>query len=68
MSLSDLNLESRVRYCFTCREHHIVNVNDYKTIQSLNFFEKEHRGHRTQVIDYKELKIILATQQSSKKW
>lgn len=68
MGLYDLNLIKRVRYCFDCRAHHIVDVNDYKKIQSLNRFEKEHLCHRTQIIDLKELEKLLATQQSSKMW
>lgn len=57
MSLYDLE-NARVRVCFNCREYHLINVSDYKSIQSLNYFEKRHRGHRTQVVNFEELANI----------
>ncbi|MFX1310086.1 MAG: hypothetical protein ACFE9M_07825 [Promethearchaeota archaeon] len=46
----------RVRACFDCHVYCIIDVNDYKAIQLLQQFEKEHRGHRTQIVTLDELK------------
>ena len=48
--------QTRVRACFDCHEYCIINVNDYKAIQLLQQFEKNHRGHRTQIVTLDELK------------
>ncbi|MFW9972017.1 MAG: hypothetical protein ACFFDF_17640 [Candidatus Odinarchaeota archaeon] len=46
----------RVRACFDCHLYCIVDVENYKAIQSLNQFENAHRGHRTQIVLLDELK------------
>jgi len=46
----------RVRACFDCHVYCIVDVNNYKAIQLLNQFENTHRGHRTQIVPFDELK------------
>ncbi|GAI62603.1 unnamed protein product [marine sediment metagenome] len=70
MSFINNNMENnRVRICFDCREFHRINVSDYKTKESLQRFEKKHRGHRTQVVDMKELaEIFPDMHQSPKIW
>jgi len=70
MSFIYNNMENnRVRICFDCRELHRINVSDYKTKESLQRFEKKHRGHRTQVVDMKELASIFPNMhQGAKVW
>ena len=70
MSFINNNTENnRVRICFDCREFHRINVSDYKTKESLHRFEKKHQGHRTQVVDMKELAIIFPNMhQGQKVW
>ncbi|MFX0027080.1 MAG: hypothetical protein ACFE8M_11770 [Candidatus Hermodarchaeota archaeon] len=53
----------RVRVCFDCHEYHSVNVTNYKAIESLHQFEAKHRGHRTQIVNLKELKSESTTNQ-----
>ena len=47
--------QTRVKFCFKCKQYIIIRENDFRNTKDINMFDKSHAGHPIQIVNEEEV-------------